>query len=49
MNSERRAALGGYSRTTLGVVAIYFASIVFDGYDLIVYGSAVPALLEYRE
>ena len=41
--------LGGYNRTTLGVVAICFASIVFDGYDLIVYGTVVPALLEYRE
>ena len=49
MNSERRAGLGEYSRTTLGVVAICFASIVFDGYDLIVYGAVVPALLEYRE
>jgi AAHS family benzoate transporter-like MFS transporter len=27
------------------VVALGFAAIVFDGYDLIVYGSAVPALL----
>jgi MFS transporter, AAHS family, benzoate transport protein len=49
LNSERRSGLGGYSRTTLGVVAICFASIVFDGYDLIVYGAVVPALLEYRE
>ena len=32
MNSERRAGLEGYSRTSLGVVAICFASIVFDGY-----------------
>ncbi|WP_431236231.1 MFS transporter (plasmid) [Mycolicibacterium psychrotolerans] len=28
------------------VVAINFAVIVFDGYDLIVYGSTVPALLQ---
>ena len=41
--------LGGYNRTTLGVVAICFASIVFDGYDLIVYGTVVPALLKYRD
>ncbi|GAA5176182.1 aromatic acid/H+ symport family MFS transporter [Pseudonocardia eucalypti] len=27
------------------VVALGFAAIVFDGYDLIVYGSAVPALM----
>jgi AAHS family benzoate transporter-like MFS transporter len=30
------------------VVAICFAAIVFDGYDLIVYGSSVPALLDYE-
>ncbi|MBO0875435.1 MAG: MFS transporter [Pseudonocardia sp.] len=30
------------------VVAVCFAADVFDGYDLIVYGSAVPALLQYR-
>lgn len=49
MDTEQRVGLGGYNRTTLGVVAICFASIVFDGYDLIVYGTVVPALLEYRE
>ena len=49
MDSERRVRPGGYNRTTLGVVAICFASIVFDGYDLIVYGTVVPALLEYRD
>jgi hypothetical protein len=37
----------GYNLTTLRVVAICFAAIVFDGYDLIVYGTVVPALLEY--
>lgn len=30
-------------------VAICFGAIVFDGYDLIVYGSVVPAMLEYQE
>jgi AAHS family benzoate transporter-like MFS transporter len=49
LDTEQRVGLGGYNRTTLGVVAICFASIVFDGYDLIVYGTVVPALLEYRE
>lgn len=49
MVANQRARLGGYSRTTLGVVAICFATIVFDGYDLIVYGTIVPALLEYGE
>ena len=29
-------------------VALCFGAIVFDGYDLIVYGSAVPALLAYE-
>jgi AAHS family benzoate transporter-like MFS transporter len=29
-------------------VTLGFAAIVFDGYDLIVYGSAVPKLLEYQ-
>ncbi|MHA6779706.1 MFS transporter [Pseudonocardia saturnea] len=33
------------SRRGLVVVAICFLTIVFDGYDLIVYGSVVPALL----
>ncbi len=49
MDSEQQAGPGGYNRTTLGVVAICFASIVFDGYDLIVFGAVVPALLEYRD
>jgi len=30
------------------VVAICFAAIVFDGYDIISYGSSVPALLDYK-
>lgn len=33
----------------LRVVAICFAAIVFDGYDLIVYGSTVPSLLAHEE
>ncbi|MBP2320373.1 AAHS family benzoate transporter-like MFS transporter [Kibdelosporangium banguiense] len=32
-------------RSGLTVVALCFLTIVFDGYDLIVYGSAVPSLL----
>lgn len=47
MAAQQRAGLGGYSSTTLGVVAICFVTIVFDGYDLIVYGAVVPALLEH--
>ena len=30
------------------VLGLCFATIVFDGYDLIVYGSVVPDLLEYE-
>lgn len=33
----------------LMVVFICFAAIVFDGYDLIIYGSTVPSLLAYEE
>ncbi|MES9541527.1 MFS transporter [Actinomadura sp. NPDC000600] len=33
----------------VAAVAIGFGAIVFDGYDLIVYGSAVPALLAHKE
>jgi AAHS family benzoate transporter-like MFS transporter len=46
--ANQRTRLGGYNLTTLGVVAICFVTIVFDGYDLIVYGAVVPALLEHR-
>lgn len=31
------------------VVFVCFAAIVFDGYDLIIYGSTVPSLLAYQE
>lgn len=37
----------GRSRATAVLVALGFFAIVFDGYDLIVYGSAVPALLAH--
>ncbi|MDD7965145.1 MFS transporter [Actinomycetospora lemnae] len=36
-------------RSAAAAVAICFGAIVFDGYDLIVYGSAVPALLAHPE
>ncbi|QIX53615.1 MFS transporter [Rhodococcus sp. DMU1] len=36
-SSERRTAV---------VTAICFAALVFDGYDMVVYGSVVPSLLE---
>ncbi|RHW28415.1 MFS transporter [Nocardioides immobilis] len=31
------------------VVLICFVTIVFDGYDLVVYGSTIPSILEYQE
>lgn len=34
--------------SAVAAVALGFAAIIFDGYDLIVYGSAVPALLAYE-
>ncbi len=34
-------------RTTYLVIALGFGAIAFEGYDLIVYGAAVPALLAY--
>ena len=38
-------ATSPHARSGLVVVALCFLTIVFDGYDLIVYGSAVPSLL----
>ena len=35
--------------TYIVVVGVCFVAIVFDGYDLIVYGSTVPALLAHQE
>ncbi|HEX8259319.1 MAG TPA: hypothetical protein VF558_03380 [Rubrobacteraceae bacterium] len=37
LDSGRGAGLVGHNRTSLRVVAICFASIVFDGYDPIFY------------
>ena len=37
------------SRTTMRVIAICWVTIIFDGYDLIVYGAVVPDLLEYQQ
>lgn len=36
-------------RGSLLVVALCFVTVVFDGYDLIVYGATVPSLLSYQE
>jgi len=35
-------------RSAASVVALCFAIIVFDGYDLVVYGATVPSLLDYE-
>jgi len=42
-------ATGNLSRATLGVIVICWVTIIFDGYDLIVYGAVVPHLLDYEE
>jgi len=31
------------------VIAVCFATIVFDGYDLVVYGTTVPSILAYQD
>lgn len=36
-------------RSGMSVLILCFATIVFDGYDLVVYGSTVPTLLEYQD
>jgi len=38
-----------HPRTGLSVVALCFTTVVFDGYDLIVYGSVLPSLLTDKE
>src|SRR5690606_34984165 len=43
MPDSRRAG----ARAPWVVVALGFSAVVFDGYDLIVYGSAVPSLLAH--
>ncbi|HET9772109.1 MAG TPA: aromatic acid/H+ symport family MFS transporter [Acidimicrobiia bacterium] len=43
---EGRAGTAGHQH--LLVLGLCFATIVFDGYDLIVYGSVIPDLLEYE-
>lgn len=45
--TSRRSVFG--IPTYVVMVAVGFVAIVFDGYDLIVYGSTVPALLAYRD
>lgn len=51
--SDKNATLapirGATRRSPLFVVAICFITIVFDGYDLVVYGTTIPALLAHEE
>jgi AAHS family benzoate transporter-like MFS transporter len=50
LNIEDRKALSSVAnnRSAYLVVALGFGALVFEGYDLIVYGAAVPALLAYQ-
>src|SRR5919109_434275 len=43
-----RSSRQSRSRSELTVLGLCFAVILFDGYDLIVYGAVVPALLRYE-
>lgn len=45
----RTAVTSKRSQARRWVVGLCFAAILFDGYDLIVYGSVVPALLNHQE
>jgi AAHS family benzoate transporter-like MFS transporter len=36
-------------RSAAAVIGLCFAAIVFDGYDLVVYGAITPALLAYQD
>lgn len=47
MSASSAALAGPGSRKGLVVVALAFAAIVLDGYDLMIYGAMVPALLEH--
>lgn len=38
-----------HTRSPWFVVLICFVTIVFDGYDLVVYGSTIPSILKYEE
>ncbi len=45
--TDAPARLASSTRAVFIVVALGFGALVFEGYDLIVYGTAVPALLAY--
>jgi AAHS family benzoate transporter-like MFS transporter len=46
-SDTRLAPEGARSRSPMVVIALCFVAIVFDGYDLVVYGAVVPDLLAY--
>lgn len=51
--SRERASLGASSRGTTKrsaglVIALAFVALVFDGYDLVVYGTIVQSILDYE-
>ncbi|MFJ8537171.1 MFS transporter [Streptomyces sp. NPDC093591] len=48
MKPEDVRSRSAASRSELTVLGLCFAVILFDGYDLIVYGAVVPALLQYQ-
>ncbi len=49
MSADTGVETATFTRTRVAVVAICCATIIADGYDLIVYGAVVPSLLQYEE
>jgi len=50
MSITSKSATGaGSPRSAMFVVAICFVTIIFDGYDLVVYGATVPSILADQE
>jgi AAHS family benzoate transporter-like MFS transporter len=43
--TNRQDDTGATKRSTVGVFALCWVAIIFDGYDLIVYGTVIPSLL----
>ena len=48
MATSTNAPARGFSYSSLLVLAICWAAVLFDGYDLVVYGTVVSSLLEYE-
>ncbi len=47
-SSHQPAAWGTSTRSVAWVMALSFGALMFEGYDVVVYGAAVPALLAYK-